>query len=289
MRSKIKDINTRLQEIVTQKNDLQLRDWVGGRTPPSRPKLPTTSLVEGLVYGRKEDQKAIPVFELFRNAGILPCLKGWLSMPLKFLTTASMGFHNGPMKEDPKGKEHCGIIPRELKDQAKQALQSKRDNLFRIPKISIFRILKDFILPYYCVSMAQNVKINFNNIEANAAMTTQCHVQDSFSYELFIYSKVTIKEGEAFEFLLGSLGSARHIIEYHILMRDMYKRLFVSWFRPFNYFNGLAWLFLSVPKGGSLLYKEEFEKMNKKHQITSECMPGHVWLEEEAEEAVAGR
>ncbi|XP_023890288.2 putative disease resistance RPP13-like protein 1 [Quercus suber] len=59
MRSKIKDINTRLQEIVTQKNDLQLRDWVGGRTPPSRPKLPTTSLVEGLVYGRKEDQKAI--------------------------------------------------------------------------------------------------------------------------------------------------------------------------------------------------------------------------------------
>ena len=59
MRSKIKDINTRLQEIVTQKNDLQLRDCVGGRTRTSRPKLPTTSLVEGLVYGRKEDQKAI--------------------------------------------------------------------------------------------------------------------------------------------------------------------------------------------------------------------------------------
>ncbi|XP_075660420.1 putative disease resistance RPP13-like protein 1 [Castanea sativa] len=59
MRSKIKDINTRLQEIVTQKNDLQLRDFVRERTGTSRPKLPTTSLVEGLVYGRKEDQNAI--------------------------------------------------------------------------------------------------------------------------------------------------------------------------------------------------------------------------------------
>nr|POF21746.1 ferredoxin--nadp reductase, cyanelle [Quercus suber] len=37
-------------------------------------------------------------------------------------------------------------------------------------------------------------------------------------------------------------------------------------------FNGLAWLFLSVPKGGSLLYREEFEKMNKKHQVTSEVI-----------------
>ncbi|KAL3527218.1 hypothetical protein ACH5RR_011874 [Cinchona calisaya] len=30
-------------------------------------------------------------------------------------------------------------------------------------------------------------------------------------------------------------------------------------------FNGLAWLFLGVPTSSSLLYKEEFEKMQKKH------------------------
>lgn len=30
-------------------------------------------------------------------------------------------------------------------------------------------------------------------------------------------------------------------------------------------FNGLAWLFLGVPTGSSLLYKEEFEKMKEKH------------------------
>ncbi|GMY22466.1 putative disease resistance rpp13-like protein 1, partial [Fagus crenata] len=45
MRSKIEDINTRLQEIVTQKNDLQLRDCVEGRTKTRvRSRVPATSL-----------------------------------------------------------------------------------------------------------------------------------------------------------------------------------------------------------------------------------------------------
>ncbi|KAK7844830.1 hypothetical protein CFP56_010281 [Quercus suber] len=43
MRSKIKEINTRLQESVTQKNYLELRYYDGGRTKTAR--LPTTSLV----------------------------------------------------------------------------------------------------------------------------------------------------------------------------------------------------------------------------------------------------
>ena len=56
MRSKIKEINIRLQESVTQQNYLELRYW--GRTKTAR--LPTTSLVnEGHVYGRDEDKKAI--------------------------------------------------------------------------------------------------------------------------------------------------------------------------------------------------------------------------------------
>uniref|UniRef100_A0A2N9FX34 NB-ARC domain-containing protein n=1 Tax=Fagus sylvatica TaxID=28930 RepID=A0A2N9FX34_FAGSY len=60
MRSKIKGINTRLQEIVTQKNNLQLRDCVEGRTKTTRSRLPETYLMkEGNFYGRDEDKKAI--------------------------------------------------------------------------------------------------------------------------------------------------------------------------------------------------------------------------------------
>ncbi|XP_075645890.1 putative disease resistance RPP13-like protein 1 isoform X2 [Castanea sativa] len=50
----------RLQEIVTQKKDLELRDSAEGRTRTRRPRLLTTSLVnEGHVYGRDEHKKAI--------------------------------------------------------------------------------------------------------------------------------------------------------------------------------------------------------------------------------------
>ncbi|XP_050281697.1 putative disease resistance RPP13-like protein 1 [Quercus robur] len=60
MRSKINEINTRLQEIVTQKNDLELRDCAEGRTRTKRSRVPTTSLVNEVhVYGRDEDKKAI--------------------------------------------------------------------------------------------------------------------------------------------------------------------------------------------------------------------------------------
>ncbi|KAM4082285.1 hypothetical protein ACJW30_11G160700 [Castanea mollissima] len=61
MRSKIKEIDTRLQEIVTQKNNLELRENAGlGRTGATRPRVPTTSLVnEGDIHGREEDKKAI--------------------------------------------------------------------------------------------------------------------------------------------------------------------------------------------------------------------------------------
>ncbi|KAM4072768.1 hypothetical protein ACB094_11G164400 [Castanea mollissima] len=61
MRSKIKEINTRLQEIVTQKNALELRENTGlGRTGATRSRVPTTSLVnEAYTHGREEDKKAI--------------------------------------------------------------------------------------------------------------------------------------------------------------------------------------------------------------------------------------
>jgi hypothetical protein len=60
MRSKIKEIDTRLQEIVTWKNDLQLTENTGGRTKTTSSRALTTSVVnEGHIYGRDEDKKAI--------------------------------------------------------------------------------------------------------------------------------------------------------------------------------------------------------------------------------------
>jgi hypothetical protein len=59
MRSKIEDIDTRLQIIVTI-FFLELRENTGGRTRTTRSRVPTTSLVnEGHTYGRDEDKKAI--------------------------------------------------------------------------------------------------------------------------------------------------------------------------------------------------------------------------------------
>jgi hypothetical protein len=60
MQSKMEDIETRLQRIVTDKNDLELSENTGGRTRTTISRVPTTSLVnEGCTYGRDEDKKAI--------------------------------------------------------------------------------------------------------------------------------------------------------------------------------------------------------------------------------------
>ncbi|KAF3954864.1 hypothetical protein CMV_019844 [Castanea mollissima] len=61
MPSKIKEINTRLQKIVSDKEDLELiKNTEGRRNRPTRPKPSTTSLVtEGHTYGRDKDKKAI--------------------------------------------------------------------------------------------------------------------------------------------------------------------------------------------------------------------------------------
>ena len=60
IRSKIEDINTRLQKIVTEKNDLGLIENTGGRIRTTRSWVPTTSLVnEKQIYGRDKDKKAI--------------------------------------------------------------------------------------------------------------------------------------------------------------------------------------------------------------------------------------
>ncbi|GMY22534.1 putative disease resistance RPP13-like protein 1, partial [Fagus crenata] len=60
MLSKMEDIDTRLQRIVTEKNDLQLTENTGGRTKTTSSRALTTSVVnEGHVYGRDEDKKAI--------------------------------------------------------------------------------------------------------------------------------------------------------------------------------------------------------------------------------------
>ncbi|WVZ26273.1 hypothetical protein V8G54_004817 [Vigna mungo] len=44
-----------------------------------------------------------------------------------------------------------------------------------------------------------------------------------------------------------------------------YKASVCKIWYPYSYFNGLAWLFLGVPTSSSLLYKEEFEKMQEKY------------------------
>uniref|UniRef100_A0A2N9GMR7 Disease resistance RPP13-like protein 1 n=1 Tax=Fagus sylvatica TaxID=28930 RepID=A0A2N9GMR7_FAGSY len=60
MRSKMEDIETRLQRIVMDKNDLELSENTGGRTRTTISRVATTSLVnEGRTYGRDEDKKAI--------------------------------------------------------------------------------------------------------------------------------------------------------------------------------------------------------------------------------------
>ncbi|KAL4600920.1 hypothetical protein ACB092_11G234700 [Castanea dentata] len=59
LRSKIEGINTRLQEIVTEREFLKLNDGAGGRTITKTSRPPTSSLVEGPTYGRGEDKNAI--------------------------------------------------------------------------------------------------------------------------------------------------------------------------------------------------------------------------------------
>ena len=60
MRSKIADIDSRLQRIVTENNGLDLRGRTGGRIGTERSREATTSLVnERRTYGRDEDKKAI--------------------------------------------------------------------------------------------------------------------------------------------------------------------------------------------------------------------------------------
>ena len=60
MRSKIKGIDRRLQEIVEDKKDLKLGENTGGRTKTTITRPPSTSLVnESRTYGRDEDKKEI--------------------------------------------------------------------------------------------------------------------------------------------------------------------------------------------------------------------------------------
>lgn len=59
--SKIKSISAKLDELVKQKNDLNLSksDKIGGRSSKSEKRNPTTSLLESHVYGRERDKKEI--------------------------------------------------------------------------------------------------------------------------------------------------------------------------------------------------------------------------------------
>ncbi|KAM4082342.1 hypothetical protein ACJW30_11G165700 [Castanea mollissima] len=59
MRSKIEDIDTRLQKIVEDKQDLELMENSRGRTKTTISRPPTTSLAESHTYGRDKDKKEI--------------------------------------------------------------------------------------------------------------------------------------------------------------------------------------------------------------------------------------
>ncbi|XP_031271086.1 putative disease resistance RPP13-like protein 1 [Pistacia vera] len=60
MMSQIKEITTRLQDIATQKDQLGLREYSGGKSRNARQRLPTSSLVnEAKVFGRERDHEAI--------------------------------------------------------------------------------------------------------------------------------------------------------------------------------------------------------------------------------------
>ncbi|KAF3946169.1 hypothetical protein CMV_027537 [Castanea mollissima] len=88
MRSKIEEIDTRLQNIVTDKKDLELRENTGGTTRTTRSRVPTTSLVnEGHVYGREEDKKAIVKLLLSGESSdaqlsVIPILAQWAARGL---------------------------------------------------------------------------------------------------------------------------------------------------------------------------------------------------------------
>ncbi|XP_044471494.1 putative disease resistance RPP13-like protein 1 [Mangifera indica] len=65
--SQVKNISTRLDDIASQKEQLGLKEFSGGRSNSVRQRLPTTSLVtETNVFGREKDQEAM-VELLLRN------------------------------------------------------------------------------------------------------------------------------------------------------------------------------------------------------------------------------
>ena len=69
-RSKIEEVDARLQRIVTEMNGLGLIENTGRRTRTTRSWVPTTSLVnEDHFYGRDEDKKAIVKLLLSRELG----------------------------------------------------------------------------------------------------------------------------------------------------------------------------------------------------------------------------
>ncbi|GMY22552.1 putative disease resistance rpp13-like protein 1, partial [Fagus crenata] len=86
MPRKIKDINTRLQEIVTQKNDLQLRDCVEGRTKTARSRLPETYLMKeagDLCYRFEDKSDCIKRSEISTKTLILKGCSRLIKLPKK--------------------------------------------------------------------------------------------------------------------------------------------------------------------------------------------------------------